>query len=289
MVRTFRTRGMDINEALDRSLGEGPPPRPIEDTIRAGRSALRRRRAGSALAVCALVAVAGGTSYAIAPRGDADTAGPGPATAATSPRPSGIASRQPGEPVMPREVIRLRADGALVVVRSGAVITQRVPNPLGLEPPGYSAGAEVKYRGSTNWYLVKRQPGSGSEWTSVPARQAFPTLASWLADQVAVERGDPTLALVRFGTNGRLEPLSGVMLLEQRADPELPANFAPAGSRTVAATVRWHGAVWHELARRLPGSSSAEYFPAAASVAGKTLDQFLAYARNRYSGGEGLR
>lgn len=273
----------DLRKALDESFGDGPPAPSIESAVLAGRAARRRRRVVSGLAAGALVAVAGGTAYAISPRGDA-----GPPVLGTGPTPTST-TPAPAERWQPGEVVRLRADGKLVV-RPGAVLVRQVPNPARLDPPSRSAGAEVRFQGASRWYLVKWLPAGGSGVSSsVPARQAFPTLETWLADQLAFERGDPTLALVRFGPDGRLQPLPGVTMVEQRADPDLPRKFAPADASTAVATVRWHGAVWHVLARRLPGATRPEYFPAAASVAGRTLDQFLDHARSKYAGGEGLR
>ena len=66
-------------------------------------------------------------------------------------------------------------------------------------------------------------------------------------------------------------------------------DFAGPGASTAVAEVRWQGESWFVAARRLPGSPP-EYFPTAASVSGRTLDDFLAYARDRYSEqGAGLR
>lgn len=270
-----------VGQALDESFGDGPPAPSIESTIEAGRSARRRRQVGSALTACALVAAAGGTAYAVVPRGEAVQ--PAPASTVTSGPPTPAVHWRAGE------VVRLLADGSLLA-RPGATIVRRVPNPAGVRPPSRSAGAEVRYQGRFRWYLASWVPGDGSAAASVPARQAFPTLESWLADQVAFERGDPTLALVRLGAGGRLEPLPGVTILEQRTKPDLPPRFAPDGAATAVAAVRWHGATWYVLARRLPGSTRPEYFPTAASVAGPSLDQFLDHARRQYgTGGEGLR
>ena len=143
---------------------------------------------------------------------------------------------------------------------------------------------------TTYWYLLDTDGRHGTGSSSDEARRAFPTLQAWLDDQVALQTGRPTLALVRFTADGRLTPLDGVTLVRQRTDVR--------PRQRLRRPRRHHRGGRGALARARRGSSPRGGCRAphrstsrtAASVSGPTLDDFLAYARARYSEhGAGLR
>ena len=174
-------------------------------------------------------------------------------------------------------------------MRDGVEVVKRVPNPLGYTDPGTSLGLEIRYRGTTYWYLLDSDGRQGTGSIHDEARRSFPTLQTWLDDQVALQNGGDTLALVRFTPGAAtLQPLDGVTLVQQRSGVDLGPDFAGPGATTAVAEVRYRRATWFVLARRLPGSEP-EYFPTAASVSAPTLAGFLDYARGQYAGGAGLR
>jgi len=179
------------------------------------------------------------------------------------------------------------ADGNLQLA-NGVTITQRIENPFGAEAPNESVGLELEKDREKFWYLAHWGPSLGSGWISDRAYKAFPSLQSWIDDLVALQTGGARLQLVKFGTDGRLAPLDGVTIVQQRANPDVGQSFAPAGTPTAVAEVTYQGDTWFVLARDLP-DGPPEYFPTAAAVSGSTIDAFLDYARQQYAGGEGLR
>jgi hypothetical protein len=274
------TDSTDLARRLDDAIGAAPEalaPGRTTALVAAGRRARTRRRAllGTAAAGVVLLAV-GGLALGLTA---GDRAGTEPSVA-TDP------SVQ--DALLPGERVALTLDGQLAV-RDGIEVLQRVDNPLGLTPPGHSLGVAVRDGATTYWYLLDTDGRTGTGSSSDEARRSFPTLRSWLDDQVALQSGEPTLALVRFTADGRLTPLDGVTIVRQRTGVRLGNDFAGPGTTTAVAEVRWRGETWFVPARRLPGARP-EYFPTAASVSGPTLDDFLAYARARYSeNGAGLR
>lgn len=280
----------DIREELDRSFGEGPPHRDDGIVLEAGRRRLRRRRITSATgAALAAVVVLGGVALAANDTNDAR----GQQDPATTPTASSTPATRPYEQVpaddpalADGEQVVLAPDGTLYV-RDDVEVVAVVENPMDVAPPRHSVGVATSERGQETWWLLESYP-RGSSTSSEPARQSFPDLGMWLDDQVALQQGEPTLALVHFGPDGTLVGDDGVEILEQRAGVDLGPSFAGPGDPTAVAEVLWRGDRWYVLARDL-GAGPPEYFPTAASVSRPTLDGFLTYARESYDEGTGLR
>jgi hypothetical protein len=195
------------------------------------------------------------------------------------------ASTEPAE----EEPAAYTGDGTLVL-QDGVTILRRVENPMDLEPPKKSLGLVLDDHGKKIWMLLESEPDGGFSARD-DAGRTYPTFDLWLADQVAIQQGTPTLALVAFGDGETLVPdEDGVEVLGQRASPQMPADFASPEDRTAVAEVRWQGSLWFVLARQLPGSRP-QYLPTESSVAdgATTLDDFLEFARAQYSSGEGVR
>src|SRR3954471_6858295 len=83
---------MDLQEQLDRAIGQGPPLPPPERRLEAGRAAVRRRRTRAATAVVAVAVtvMASATALTLSRPTAHDAVGPAvsPSSATRSPRPS---------------------------------------------------------------------------------------------------------------------------------------------------------------------------------------------------------
>ena len=288
---------MDIGTEIDRSFGDGPAPEPIDALLARGHRSLRRRRLATGAAALVLVVVAGGGAWSATGSGPSGHDSSTPVATDPTPRPGTSTTSDPSQATTPDplaqalrggELVALTLDGRLAV-RDGVEVLKRVPNPLGYTDPGTSLGLEIRYRGTTYWYLLDSDGEQGTGSIHDEARRSFPTLTTWLDDQVALQTGGDTLALVHFSPGtATLQPLDGVTLVQQRSGVDLGPNFAGPDATTAVAEVRWQGDTWFVLARRLPGSDP-EYFPTAASVSAPSLSGFLDYAHGQYAGGAGLR
>ncbi len=277
---------MDLREALTQGFGAEPPHRPVADRLEAGHRAVRRRRiAGSVLAVAVASVVVLGTvtlsGGSRTPNGVATDPSTSTTTAAASP---------------PPELAYYEDDGTLVIDPEALVVT-RIENPLHLQPPDQSVALDLRYGGDERWALLKiqfdREGSLGSVGSFDTPSAEFADFADWVAvratDEPAATRGDDYLPKipVRFGEGVELVPVDGVRIVLQRPNPDLPANFAPAGSRTAVALVEGpDGRREWVLARDVDGFDVIA-FPA--SRANENVEEFLEFAREQYSGGAGLR
>lgn len=293
----------NLREALDRSIGEGPPLPPPSALVAEGHRRLRRRRwaGGATTLLVATVAVGGSLLVMDRPAESPTTEVAGPPTA---PSPS---APRPYEVVVDERVVRsgeialLGADG---VVRIGpdAWVGELVPNPYGVKVPARSAAAAVTQDGETTWWAAFND-GSGSTSVvaqPVPGADAF---VDWVTEQAGIVTADDAVAppgdgswpgrsdleLVRFADSGEaLEALPGVTVLRQRANPEVGDSFARPADRSAVAEVRTDGRRWYVLARQ-PTGAPAQYIAVSAADGGASLEDFLALARGRYAeGGGGL-
>lgn len=272
---------MLLQDEIERSFGDGPAHRPVDDRLQAGRRAVRRRRATTAVAALAVVAVVG-ASYSVVEGVGGDGAG--------SVASQGEAGEDPNDEMF-MEGQLATYDAGEIVIRPGVQVVRKVENPLGFTPPDTSVGLVLEYRGETTWMLMDwstdgRTAGGGA--TSEVAGRDFSAFDLWLDHQVRFYKSNGRgLELVAFDGSGALtasEP--GVDVLEQRAEPAMPRSFAAPREETAVARVTWNGDPWFVLARRLPGyEQHAEYFPTESVVAdgATTIDEFLAWARVEYA------
>lgn len=289
----------DLRDQIDHSFGEGPAHRDDLAVLFAGRRAVRRRRiAAGAGAALVVAVVAGGALATGVPAGTSGQQEPMTIPTVTSaPEQAAYQHVPASDPALDGQDVLLAPDGTLYV-RQGLEVLELVADPMEAEPPRHSVALATAAGGDETWWLLESGPRSSSA-SSEAARQSFPDLAMWVDDQVAMQRGEPTLALVRFGPDGTLVPdQDGVEILEQRPDVDLGPSFAGPDDPTAVAAVQWRGERWYVLARHLQGSGPAwscgggcpaEYFPTAASVSRPTLDGFLEHARASYDEGTGLR
>ena len=287
---------MNTSEEIEKSFGDGPLHRPVEERIAAGRRLVVRRRIAVGAGAAGTILLIGGTAWGLAP-GSTPSTGPEPSQTATQPTnkspgqgTGNEADRKHKDPqsyLTGGELATYTPDGK-VVVRKGWRISQRIPNPYGLQPPAKSVGLELTKGSETYWYILEIE-GNGMSSASDPAGNGFATLEAWVASQVALQEGSapPSPVELRPGT-AELVAVDGATIVRQRPDPEVP-GFAGPGDNTAVAEVRWNGARYFVLARQIAGSDP-EYFPTSASVPAKpTLESFLDHARKQYGSGEGLR
>lgn len=286
----------DLQQELERAIGRGPAlPLPAE-RLAAGRRALRRRRvaaaalaAGAVLAVVVPVAVlAGGAAtsgveptplatQSASPEVRAETTGP-----AADPSPS-----RPPQPWR-GEYVRYTPDGELEI-RPGVEVLDRVDDYLAGTRWVRSIALEIRFRGEVGWVdAAQLRDGRATSGWSEPS-DGWADFRAWVEDQAAANGvGGPMAGgsgfpgLVEARGDGTFGELPGTTILAQRADPELPAGFAPASETTGAAYVEREGT--HYLVLSRPGDLVV--VPAAGH--GDSLDELLAWARERYASGEGL-
>ena len=279
---------MSLQQELEGSFGEGPARQPVEETLRAGRRALRRRRVGAAAGALAVVAALG-TGYAVG------TAGTQPRTSgevATDPTPSpspSTAATPTGKPWAKAETLRYSAAGELEV-RPGVVVHEHIENPYGLEPPRRSDALDLTFKGQRVWAIVELRGSDFRYSTSVPSA-GWASFADYVADQVgAAPDANGWPATLRPTDGGTVIASEGSEILQRTDDPRLGDSFAPPGTPTGAALVRAaeDGVAYFVVWRVVDGELDVITTPPR-DVVGATFQELLTAARARYASGEGLR
>ncbi|MGB0102149.1 MAG: hypothetical protein WBP61_17860 [Nocardioides sp.] len=275
-----------LQEEIDRSFGDGPAQRPLEEHLAGGHRALRRRRAAITVGALATVAILG-TSYAVVSSGPQSQAGPDPAgTPTASPSPTDAVTVAPWGK---GEVARY-SDGDLEI-RPGARVREQINNPYRYEPPEQSVALDLTYNGQRRWMTLEETADGGSSMSAVPSN-GWASFEDWVADQVgeAIGDGNGWPRTVRLTDEGQVVAATGATILQRTDDPGLGDSFAPKGATTGAAVVEVDGAppsyfvVW----RVIDGELDVITTPPR-DVVGATFDELLTYARSQYASGEGLR
>ncbi|GEP39861.1 hypothetical protein NPS01_35240 [Nocardioides psychrotolerans] len=286
---------MNLTGELERSFGDGPAPRPVDDHLSAGRGALRRRRgltgavaaAAGAVALTVVLSVTGGTSPDASPDVAADPT-PTP-TAETTP------AAPPSQAPWTDEMVPIRYRDGEFEVRLDAVVHERVDNPFDYEAPQASAALDVTFEGRRAWVIATLRRSDGqlqfgySE--SVPSN-GWASFADYVADQADLTTGGnngwpETLVLTDIG---EVVAGPGSEVLQRTDDPQLGATFAGPGEPTGAAivTAAEDGQGYFVVWRVVDGDLDVIYTPPI-DVVGNTFEELLSYARSQYAGGEGLR
>ena len=277
-----------LQRELERSFGEGPAHQPVEETVRAGRRALRRRRIGAAAGALAVVAALG-TGYA------ASTAGQEPRTSGEvatdpTPAPSPTEDAPPtSEPWGKAETVRYSAAGQLEV-RPGVVVHEHIENPYGYEPPNRSDALDLTFRRQRIWTIVELRNDSYTYSGSVPSN-GWASFADYVADQVgAASDGNGWPDTLRLTDKGTVVASEGREVLQRTDDPRLGDAFAAPGTPTGAALVRAaeDGVAYFVVWRVVDGQLDVITTPPR-DVVGATFQELLNYARGQYASGEGLR
>lgn len=281
----------DIIERLDAELRAAPAAGfEIDRTVRAGRSAVRRRRVAAGSATLAVALAVGGLAWTLAPGGDAGAERP---PVATDPTPTTNASTAPPTPAAPAwaedELLRVDAEGA-VELNPDADVVERAD--LTAADGTVHEIFQLGLGGQEYYALVD---GTGFSTQPLPAQGL--TLREWarqLLDLGREESGSSAdLAWVTIDARSRVRPQRGVELVTSRPDPGLGDSFAAAGEPTAVAEVVRDG-VTYFLAVRRTADGDTEAIPYRKDATVPTLAAFLSYAREQYAtndagGSEGLR
>lgn len=277
-----------LQQELERSFGDGPAHRSLEETLRSGRRALRRRRAGVAAGALTVLVSLGTVSAVVADGSGPRTSGEVVTEPTTSPTPSDAVSPA-SEPWSRGEKVRYSAGGDLEV-RPGVEVHEHIEDPYDYQPPDRSDALDVTFRGQRSWLIIEQRRGELLSSESTPSN-GWASFADYVADQggATVERnGWP--ATVRLSPEGSVVPADGAEVLQRTDDPQLGDSFAPPGTPTGAALVRPAGeeqayfVVWRVLDGTLDVLTTPPF-----EVVGSTFPELLSYARSQYVSGEGLR
>jgi hypothetical protein len=274
-----------LQQELDRAIGDGPAHRPVEETLQAGRAALRRRRVG-AVAAAAVLALVGTTYAVVSPGADRHATG----EVAVDPTPSPTEEPVPvSRPWGKGETVRYADDGALEI-RSGVEVHEHIENPYGYAPPATSDALDLTFRGSRTWAILERHADGESASFAQPSN-GWASFADYVADQVdGVTGGDDGWPETMRLSGDAVVPTAGTTVHNRTDDPRLGDSFAPPGATTGAAVVTVAGddksyfVVW----RVVDGTLDVITTPPN-QVTGATFEELLSYARAQYASGEGMR
>lgn len=174
--------------------------------------------------------------------------------------------------------------GGEVDTAPGVTVVRRVADPV---PGDESLGLVVRRDGATTWMLFMH--GGGAAAWSLDTDSGWLTFDQWLADQVAVQTGSPGVRLVELAADGTVSAAApSVEVLEQQADPALPAYGTRTASTSAVALLEWQGSRWFVLAVRLPREVSVTTVAASKAPGVETLDEFVAFMADRADEG-GMR
>lgn len=274
-----------IAEHLDAAIGAPPPDdAALDRLLTAGRRARTRRRLAIGAGTAAAAIVVGGTAWALAPGGDASTASDRtPIAGQTSADPQSVLEQDD-------LLVAFGADGELVI-RDGWTVTQRIANPMGVEPPQRSVALEVTDGTDRFWYFLH---GDADGWgaSSDPAQKGYASLEEWTAEQAAANEESPTdpvtepLDLEADGTLVSFD--DAVTVVGQRSGVDLGPDVGRAALTTIA-ELRHDGERWFVWAVRRPDGGFEVGPPINTPRAGTTLDSAIDYFRAQYDSGEGVR
>lgn len=318
----------DVAQQIEAALGPTPPAvGSLEDTLAAGRRAVRRRRLTYGVGAAAAALVVGGAAWVLAPDGTSGSREPGfvgdpPASSAPSRTPADTGNDDcgpgsscglppdlrvpvaaeltpPGGPARPGwEVIEL--PGGELLVRPGWEVVDRIDDPAGV---GSLAVAVAKDGRPQQWYLW--DAGGSTEVSDLTAPTHRRTFAAWVTDTVPQLRGHlrggggaggqqgdewpgvPRSDLVRWSADATT--------LEALPGVELLEVRAPIDlgasfappDASAVAAVSVAGVRWYVAARHV--DSVGDYVAVPGEEGGPSLDAFVTLARERYAeGGGGL-
>lgn len=279
----------DIIERLDAELRTVPAAGfEIEQAVRTGRTAVRRRRAALGGAGLAAVLAVGGLAWAVGPGGDRGTddsrvaVSPTPTPSPLAPSPTPVS-----EPWEKGELVRVDAEGTVTVNPAAEVLVRsQVTGPDGTVHQTFRLRLDGR-----DYYAMADDAG----YTSSPFPAQGLSLREWARRSLTgggSESSDDR-SWVRIDGRSRVRPEPGVEVVSSRPDPGLGDRFAPAGQPTAVAEVVRDGVTWFLAVRRLPGGAT-EAIPYRKDATVPTLSAFLAYVRTQYAtnesgGSEGLR
>lgn len=271
--------GMDLQQALEDAIDDGPALPPPVERLAAGRRALRRRRVGLAAGAAAVVVAVVVPVAALA--GGRLTSGVEPLG---SPTPTSDGA--PGFEEPWRDTYARYTRKGELEIRPGAEVLDRVDDHLAGTRWTRSVALELRYEGVVRWVTAEWRRGQSSSGWTEPGGD-WTDFREWVAQEAADQGADPGRA-VELGWDGDgLVASEDVEILEQRADVDLgPAFPAEEGERTGAALVVVAGDRMLVLFRQAPGEEG-RVIAVLRNDRETTLDGLLDWARARFESGEG--
>ena len=304
---------MDLAQELDRAIPAGPPLPPPETRAARGRTALRRRRAAVAVATVGAVAAIA-VPIAVAAGGPA-TRGHDPAPPVSRPtmsEPSRSADRQPPRrerdpaasyPWRKGEVVAA-SPGDGLLLRPGTAVLHR-QGPLYPDKATESVAVRVRFEGLEYWAACEWDAGGSTCQAGSPRDTFYSGWADFVAQATSgggmtngpvgspgkaggAARADPVVPadlpwLSSDLAAGEIRSVSPGRVLDQETGVPMPRSFAPPGTPTAAALVAEGDTRYLALFR-----GEEELVVVEATGHGDTLEELLAWARQRYRSGEGL-
>jgi hypothetical protein len=174
--------------------------------------------------------------------------------------------------------------GGTLEAAPGVSVVRKVEDPV---PGDDSLGLVLRSEGRTTWVLLT-QGGDASSW-ELETDSGWLTFDQWLADQVAVQTGSPGVRLVKLAADGTVSATApSVEVLDQQADPDLPAYGTDAAGASAVALLDWQGERWFVLAVRFPRDVAVTTVAASKAGGAETLDQFVAFVADQADEG-GMR
>ena len=275
---------MDVRDELEAAFAAEPAHRPIDERLGAGRRALRRRRLAAGAATAATVAVIAGAAAVTGLGGSPSSSDGGAATNPTDAPSSEMTDDDHAvDDAQPRWAM-LSPSGE-ITLGQGVQEIRRIINPLEVSRPQHSVALELRKGDAVEWVLLAQ--GQGESWnSSFEAYVGFGSLEEWVDDQRRLGSGQPTKAYVEFAADGTLQPANDrVTLVRQQPNPDLPDNYG-GGVETAVAEVVVDDVTYYVLAR---DPAHPDYIAVPAFIGGRTMADFIDYARAQYAGGAGLR
>ena len=174
-------------------------------------------------------------------------------------------------------------------VREGVEVVRRVDNPMGLESPKSSVGLVVEHAGTTTWMLLETGPRGGGGSYEDEVDSGWPTFDLWLADSVALQKGQPGLRLATLAEHGTLSPgEDGVQILDQLPNPDIPEYVDESATASGVAMLRWRGETWFVLAVRYDDQDAITTVAASKAPGADDIESFLDFMRDHVDEG-GMR
>lgn len=270
-----------LQEELERSFGAGPACPPVEETLRSGRRALRRRRTAVTAAALGVVTVLGIGYTALGP----GASGTADGLVAVDPTPSPT----PMQPNIPRgewednTPVRY-ADGELQV-HEGVVVHEWINNPFFYEVPFLSDALDLTFEGERQWVVVSGTPDGYGYSGTVPSDD-WTGFHDYVTEQVEQTTGgaDGWPDTLLLADDGRVVASEGSEILQRSDDPRLGPAFAERGTPTGVALVRAGEDVRDYLVawRVVDGELEVITVPPD-EVLGATFQQMLRYARSQFA------
>lgn len=274
-----------IHDDLDAAIPEAPALPSVEDSLRTGQTALRRRRQGTAGLVAGLAVVALVTATGLS-GGGTGNAGP-----AVDPTVAPTVSETPWTPDLIRDnpdwatedqykgtPVLFDYDGVLLI-NPAVHVVRRWDDPETLPAPQKSVAMVVERNGKTYWMVSVSEGGLQADgtggvgsWTSdiEPSEAHGVPFEQWVYDTMAMPDGyEPDPELVHYESDGRLTPVGDATILAQTSD--VPKRVVPpqADEATVGLVQVGHAKLCVYVAQA-PGHDP-EYFFLPASQFGPDL------------------